>query len=46
MLISLIARVLEDCQAPMQSARETLGAEVMRELKRKVLLSVLRSQVA
>ena len=40
MLISLLARVLEDCQAA-YAREEALGAEVMRELERKVLLSVL-----
>ncbi len=37
----LIARITEDVAAAYASREETLGAEVMRELERKVLLSVL-----
>ncbi len=37
----LIAAVIEDCQAAYAKREESLGSEVMRELERKVLLSVL-----
>jgi preprotein translocase subunit SecA len=37
----LIATVIEDCQAAYAKREESLGSEVMRELERKVLLSVL-----
>jgi preprotein translocase subunit SecA len=37
----LVARVVEDCKAAYAKREEALGAEVMRELERKVLLSVL-----
>jgi len=37
----LTAAVIEDCQAAYAKREESLGSEVMRELERKVLLSVL-----
>ena len=37
----LTATVIEDCQAAYAKREESLGSEVMRELERKVLLSVL-----
>jgi preprotein translocase subunit SecA len=37
----LSAAVLEDCKAAYSKREESLGSEVMRELERKVLLSVL-----
>ena len=37
----LTAAVLEDCKAAYAKREESLGSEVMRELERKVLLSVL-----
>ena len=37
----LTARIIEDCEKAYASREESLGAEVMRELERKVLLSVL-----
>ena len=37
----LTAAVIEDCQAAYANREESLGSEVMRELERKVLLSVL-----
>jgi len=37
----LIARIVEDCEKAYLAREENLGAEVMRELERKVLLSVL-----
>ena len=37
----LTARIIEDCEKAYSSREENLGAEVMRELERKVLLSVL-----
>jgi preprotein translocase subunit SecA len=37
----LTARIIEDCEKAYASREEDLGAEVMRELERKVLLSVL-----
>ena len=37
----LIARIVEDCEKAYAAREENLGAEVMRELERKVLLSVL-----
>ena len=37
----LTARIIEDCEKAYASREENLGAEVMRELERKVLLSVL-----
>jgi preprotein translocase subunit SecA len=37
----LAARVVEDCKSAYSQREETLGEEVMRELERKVLLSVL-----
>jgi len=37
----LIARIVEDCENAYANRENTLGAEVMRELERKVLLSVL-----
>jgi preprotein translocase subunit SecA len=37
----LATRVVEDCSAAYAQREESLGAEVMRELERKVLLSVL-----
>ena len=37
----LTAAVIEDCKAAYTKREESLGAEVMRELERKVLLSVL-----
>lgn len=37
----LTAAVIEDCQAAYTKREESLGSEVMRELERKVLLSVL-----
>lgn len=37
----LTAAVIEDCQAAYSKREESLGSEVMRELERKVLLSVL-----
>lgn len=37
----LNARIIEDCEKAYASREENLGAEVMRELERKVLLSVL-----
>ena len=37
----LIATVIEDCRAAYAKREESLGSEVMRELERKVLLSVL-----
>ena len=37
----LAARIIEDCEKAYASREENLGAEVMRELERKVLLSVL-----
>ena len=37
----LTAKVVEDCKNAYAKREETLGAEVMRELERKVLLSVL-----
>jgi preprotein translocase subunit SecA len=37
----LAARVVEDCKAAYAKREESLGEEVMRELERKVLLSVL-----
>ncbi len=37
----LTAAVVQDCKAAYEKREESLGAEVMRELERKVLLSVL-----
>ena len=37
----LTARIIEDCEKAYASREESLGADVMRELERKVLLSVL-----
>ena len=37
----ITARIVEDCEKAYTHREETLGAEVMRELERKVLLSVL-----
>ncbi len=37
----LTAEVIEDCKAAYAKREESLGSEVMRELERKVLLSVL-----
>ena len=37
----LTAAIIEDCKAAYAKREETLGSEVMRELERKVLLSVL-----
>jgi preprotein translocase subunit SecA len=37
----LTARIIEDCEKAYAAREESLGAEVMRELERKVLLSVL-----
>ena len=37
----LTAAVIEDCQAAYAKREDSLGSEVMRELERKVLLSVL-----
>jgi len=37
----LIARIVKDCEKAYLAREENLGAEVMRELERKVLLSVL-----
>jgi preprotein translocase subunit SecA len=37
----LTARIIEDCEKAYAEREESLGAEVMRELERKVLLSVL-----
>ncbi|MDO8646520.1 MAG: preprotein translocase subunit SecA [Candidatus Planktophila sp.] len=37
----LTARIIEDCEKAYASREENLGTEVMRELERKVLLSVL-----
>lgn len=37
----LTALIIEDCEKAYASREESLGAEVMRELERKVLLSVL-----
>lgn len=37
----LTAAVIEDCQAAYAKREESLGSEVMRELERKILLSVL-----
>jgi preprotein translocase subunit SecA len=37
----ITARVLEDCEAAYAKREEELGADVLRELERKVLLSVL-----
>ena len=37
----LTAAVIQDCQAAYAKREESLGSEVMRELERKVLLSVL-----
>ena len=37
----ITARIVEDCEKAYAHREETLGAEVMRELERKVLLSVL-----
>jgi preprotein translocase subunit SecA len=37
----LTARIVEDCQKAYAHREESLGSEVMRELERKVLLSVL-----
>ena len=37
----LIARIVEDCENAYANRENALGAEVMRELERKVLLSVL-----
>jgi preprotein translocase subunit SecA len=37
----LSARIIEDCEKAYAAREENLGAEVMRELERKVLLSVL-----
>ena len=37
----LTARIIEDCEKAYASREENLGPEVMRELERKVLLSVL-----
>jgi preprotein translocase subunit SecA len=37
----LTARIIEDCEKAYTSREENLGTEVMRELERKVLLSVL-----
>jgi preprotein translocase subunit SecA len=37
----LTSAVIEDCQAAYAKREESLGSEVMRELERKVLLSVL-----
>jgi len=37
----LTAAVIEDCKSAYEKREESLGAEVMRELERKVLLSVL-----
>ena len=37
----ITARIVEDCQKAYAHREETLGAEVMRELERKILLSVL-----
>ncbi len=37
----LTAAIIEDCEAAYAKREETLGSEVMRELERKVLLSVL-----
>ena len=37
----LAAAIVEDCKAAYVKREESLGAEVMRELERKVLLSVL-----
>ncbi len=37
----LSARIIEDCDKAYAAREENLGAEVMRELERKVLLSVL-----
>ncbi|ASY20294.1 preprotein translocase subunit SecA [Candidatus Planktophila vernalis] len=37
----LIATVIEDCKAAYAKREESLGSEAMRELERKVLLSVL-----
>jgi preprotein translocase subunit SecA len=37
----LTARIIEDCEKAYSAREESLGADVMRELERKVLLSVL-----
>ena len=37
----LTARIIEDCEKAYAAREESLGAEVMRELERKILLSVL-----
>jgi preprotein translocase subunit SecA len=37
----LTARIIEDCEKAYAAREESLGADVMRELERKVLLSVL-----
>ena len=37
----ITARVIEDCETAYAAREESLGSEVMRELERKVLLSVL-----
>ena len=37
----ITARIVEDCQNAYAHREETLGTEVMRELERKILLSVL-----